>query len=243
MTSKRQPVNDEITIASYLKNHPDFFDRHGELLESIHLKHTTGASVSLIERQVSMLRDRNRSLKKQLGELMSIARDNDRLSAVMHELTLRLVKAPSLRGVFQSVDQHFRLHFPHERYVLMLLQQTAGTNNMPMESNNQLRFTHENEPGFEQISGLLKEGRPVCGRLSDAQYSFLFGEPNDLRSAALVPLRPMIRRNLTSTYGLICVASTDPGRFHASMGTIFLTNMGETISCAIERHSAAVQSS
>lgn len=235
MTTKRQPANDEINIASYLKNHPDFFDRHTDLLENIQLSHTTGASVSLIERQVSLLRDHNRSLKKQLGDLMNIARDNDRLNAAMHELTLRLVKTPSLRGVFQALDHHFNIHFKQERYVTVLTRGALGLNT-PLESNNTLRITDDTEPGFDQIAGLLKESFPLCNRISESQLNVLFGAKNELRSTALIPLRSQVNRGPASVLGLICVASTDPARFHPTMGTLFLTHMGETVSCAIERH-------
>lgn len=235
MTTKRQPANDELNIASYLKTHPDFFDRHIDLLENIQLSHPTGASVSLIERQVSLLRDHNRSLKKQLGELMDIARDNDRLNAAMHELTLRLVKSSSLRGVFQAIDLHFNIHFKQERYVTVLLRGAVGVNT-PLESNDVLRISDESEPGFDHIAGLLKESRPLCNRVSEAQLSMLFGAKNDLRSTALIPLRSHVHRGPAQVLGFICVASTDPSRFHPTMGTLFLTHMGETVSCAIERH-------
>ncbi|MCZ6881361.1 MAG: DUF484 family protein, partial [Gammaproteobacteria bacterium] len=73
-------------VAHYLDSNPEFFERHALLLGKLHLPHQTGSSaVSLVERQVGILRQRNRKLENQLRELMAIAQDNDELSDKIHQ--------------------------------------------------------------------------------------------------------------------------------------------------------------
>ena len=64
----------EQAIHDYLAAHPDFFENHAALLNSLHLPHATGGAISLVERQVSVLRQKDLKLEKQLKELIEVAR-------------------------------------------------------------------------------------------------------------------------------------------------------------------------
>src|ERR1041384_7807554 len=77
----------EQTIADYLQDNPDFFERHATLLTKLKLPHSRGAAaVSLVERQVLALRDKNGSLESKLRELIEVARGNDVLAGKIHRL-------------------------------------------------------------------------------------------------------------------------------------------------------------
>ena len=71
----------EQAVHDYLAAHPDFFERHSTLLSSLHLPHASGGAVSLVERQVSVLRQKELKLQRQLRELLNVARENDTLRA------------------------------------------------------------------------------------------------------------------------------------------------------------------
>src|SRR4030065_1349468 len=75
----------EEAVARYLEDHPDYFQRHPETLARILLTHETGGkAVSLIERQVQVLREQNQALQRQLRDLVNNARENDVLGARLH---------------------------------------------------------------------------------------------------------------------------------------------------------------
>ncbi len=57
---------DEAQVSDYLRAHPDFLVQHPELLETLELNHTSGSAVSLIERQVEILRGRSQRLEDRL---------------------------------------------------------------------------------------------------------------------------------------------------------------------------------
>src|SRR5210317_743301 len=94
--AKAEFVEEELSersIHDYLAAHPDFFERHSTLLSSLNLPHASGGAVSLVERQVAVLRQKDLKLERQLKELIEVARANDLLGAKIHELTMHLLDA------------------------------------------------------------------------------------------------------------------------------------------------------
>src|SRR5690606_32821014 len=83
----------EEAIADYLHANPDLFERNATLLTKLKLPHNRGAAVSLIERQVLALREKNQSLESRLRELIEVARGNDVLAVKIHRLACRLIRA------------------------------------------------------------------------------------------------------------------------------------------------------
>ena len=59
----------ERQVADYLRAHPDFFDRHAELLAALRIPHGAGKAVSLVERQLGLLRGQSDQLRARLPEL------------------------------------------------------------------------------------------------------------------------------------------------------------------------------
>ena len=91
---KAEYVDEELSeqaVHDYLAANPDFFERHSRLLNSLELPHASGGTVSLVERQVSILRQKEIKLERQLKELIQVARENDVLAAKIHRLTLQLL--------------------------------------------------------------------------------------------------------------------------------------------------------
>ena len=89
---KHEGLNDT-TVAEYLQTYPDFFERNTALLAKLRLPHLrdVGATVSLVERQVEVLRERNQALERKLKELVDVARANDALADRIHRLSQRLI--------------------------------------------------------------------------------------------------------------------------------------------------------
>ena len=119
----KQPVGrldeaslEESTIADYLQGNPDFFERHATLLTKLKLPHNRGSSaISLVERQVAALRDKNEKLEARLRELIEVARGNDVLAAKIHRLACRLVRAADAGGVMEAVETGERIKLQDTR--------------------------------------------------------------------------------------------------------------------------------
>src|SRR5471032_3139776 len=153
-------------IAAYLEAHPDFFIEHEELLPALRIPHQRGDTISLVERQMTILRDRNIELRHRLSHLMDVARDNDRLFEKTRRLILALMDATSLEDVVIGVEDSLRQDFQVPFVSLILFSDNA----MPVG-----RWVSGGE-AQTAIGGLLSEDKSVCGSLREHELDFLFGE-------------------------------------------------------------------
>lgn len=210
----------EEAVESYLRAHPDFFERHLSLLEVLRLPHPSGVAVSLIERQMAVLRDKNRALERKLMDLVHTARENERLSQRMHQLALGVMEAESLDAVLAITQEQLRNEFRADVVVVRL----CGD---PVQG---MHFMAEDDPAMQSLAHLFEHRRPVCGRLSDTQLHALFTEEDapTVASAVAVPLL-----DGTRPLGFLALGSQEASRFHPGMGTLFLGYLGEIISHAI----------
>jgi hypothetical protein len=215
-------------IAAYLDKHPEFFEEHPDLLAGLRLSHTSGKAVSLIERQVQLLREQNESLKSRLMELVNVARDNDRLSSRMHQMTLDLLQAASLVELLDKLEDHLRNEFKADAVALRLAgldetrQRDSGVETLLIDAGTKALFPTS-----------LCDGKPQCGRLKQQQLEFLFGgQAPDIESAAVIPLGDH------GHDGLLAIGSREVNRFNPCMGTLFLSHLGDLLVVLLRHHVA-----
>ncbi|HEY5757483.1 MAG TPA: DUF484 family protein [Steroidobacter sp.] len=217
----------EAEISDYLQNNADFFERHATLLTKLKLPHSRGnATVSLVERQVSALREKNQALEARLRELIDVARSNDVLAAKIHRLACRLVKARNAATLLDSMETSLREDFGASEW-LLLLAPTRGTGFTNIDSRH-LRLTDAAAAELKMFDTLFESARPRCGQIRDSQRDFLFGAGTiEIGSAALVPLGREVG------FGLLAIGSPDAQRFHPTMSTDFLARIGDLVSEAV----------
>jgi len=215
----------EEAIAGYLRRHPDFFERHPALLLRLRLPHqTSGFTVSLVERQVAMLRQRNDELERQLKDLVAVAKANDSLVEKIHQLTIRLLGTHDPENRLEQLETSLREDFGAERAALVLF---AGSS--PNASRNGfVRRIAIDDPQLRPFSAFIQAGRPRCGPLRDRQKAVLFERDADtVASAAMLPLGP------EASLGFLVIGSRDPAHFHPGKRMDFLERIGELISIAL----------
>ena len=91
-------LNDE-NVREYLKNHDDFLQRYPDMLDYLHVSHASGSAISLVEKQVSVLRERNTEIRQRLKTLTANAKDNDMLYEQTRAQGLRIL------AVAQDTDE------------------------------------------------------------------------------------------------------------------------------------------
>lgn len=228
-TLKQQhAVSPEITeeaIADYLQANPEFFERHSMLLNSLRLPHSAGgAAVSLVERQILVLRQKNLKLERKLKDLVDIARSNDTLAARIHSLAMLMLAAPDQAGVIRVLEEQLRVSFNADRAILVVFNAPADA----AAAGRFLRVVGRDDPQVAPFRTFLQSNASRCGQIRDAQRDFLFGPDNiEIGSAALVPL------GVNSEMGFLAIGSRDAGHFHPGMSIDFLTRLGELVSCAL----------
>jgi uncharacterized protein YigA (DUF484 family) len=221
------PLTDTISedsIADYLKGHPDFFERHAPLVLGLKLPHRAGgASISLVERQVSMLRQRNGQLERQLKDLVAVARENDVLVEKIHQLCLKLMRAPTLLQRLERLETGLREDFAAERAVLVLFPAA------PAEAVREgfVRRLGTDDPDVRPFATFLRAAKPRCGPLRDRQKNVFERDADSVSSAALVPL------GRESHLGFLIIGNRDPEHFHPGKRMDFLARLGEVLAVAI----------
>jgi uncharacterized protein len=224
---KQQNMHDsEQQLIELLKLYPDFLVRNPALLADLEIPHRTGLAVSLIERQVGVLRARLKSGDRRMRELMDIARDNERLAGSSHRLSLNLLGAHDLDDVVSAVLAELGKELSAEFAILRLFSDHQER----IESNAAL-FVHRQDDRLKSFSTMLKHSNPICGRCVPEQIAFLFGDDaSEIKSAAVIPLVA------GAELGLLGLGSRDTARFNATMGTDFLSRLGELVTAALAVH-------
>jgi len=216
----------EDAVARYLEDHPDYFERHPETLTRIGIPHEVGGqAVSLIERQVQLLREREQGLQRQLRELVGIARENDGLAKRLHRFALGLLDARSFEDAIEASRELLRQEFGLEAVVVRVRGRADSEPGGP-------ELVLEDDHRLARVLTELSSGKPQCGgEFEEGLLRYLFGDRvADIRSCALVPLGEKNPR------GVLALGSSDPHRFHPGMGTVYLARLGELLMQGLVRY-------
>ncbi len=229
MTVQTQPGTapgagvDARDVASFLRANPAFLDQHPELLRALSIPHGSGDAVSLLERQVTVLRDDNARLKKQLDDWVRLARVNETLNHKIHELALTLMHAVGPQAIFASLDRGLREQFGADRVHSLLFAEPAF-----IDGGNDTHFTGSDVARREPFTALLAQGRTACGPLAPAMRAALIIDDASAGSAVIMPL-------LGKAWdGVLVITSSDPTRYQADMGTEFLTFLKEIVTLVLD---------
>jgi uncharacterized protein YigA (DUF484 family) len=220
------PDAEEESVARYLQHNPEFFERHQALLARLRLPHSRGGStISLVERQIEVMRERHAALEAKLAELVRVARENDATAARFHRFARRLLRAPSREAALNEIEASLRDDFDAFHCVLLLVGSAT------QESAQRFpRSIAADDPNLKSFESLFASAKPRCGQVRDSQRDFLFGnDANDIGSVALVPLGEK------GSLGLLALGSTERDRFHPGMSTEFLGRMADLIADAVAR--------
>lgn len=206
----------DTAVEQYLQKHPDFLHRHAELLDHIDIPHASGNAVSLVEKQVSILRERNIDMRHRLAVLTENARRNDLLYEQTRALTLKLLEANTLsdlHNIFKaSMAQDFEVEF-----CTMILFGDA------MLASDDLRMDTA-ERARNEVGALLRNRKPLCGALRQEELGYLFPDTGNVASAAVMPILTEYNE-----LGIIAVGSSDASRYDSNMGTLFLTYIADVL--------------
>ncbi|HEY7929427.1 MAG TPA: DUF484 family protein [Steroidobacteraceae bacterium] len=220
---------DEESVTQFLQQNPEFFERHPQLLARLRLHHPrNGTTVSLIERQVEVLRDKYQAQEQKLTEFVRVARANNVLADKIHRFTCRLLKTTTRAAAIVQIEASLREDF--DTFHALLLLTAAEPAGEAASAQRFVRHVGSEDAVFRSFDALFATCKPRCGQLRDSQRDYLFGsEAAGIGSVALVPLggHPAL--------GLLALGSVDQERFHPGMSTEFLSRIGELVTEALSR--------
>lgn len=207
-------------IARFLEDHPEFFDQHADVFATLHVPHPHGSrAISLGERQILTLRERNRELEWRLTELARNADTNESIGDHLSHWCCQLLgetEPQHLAGeIALGLAQQFNLN-----HVAMRLWTLAGQPE-----------TGYGEPVSADVRAFTDSLKaPYCGLDTEFEaVGWLDAKPQSL---ALIPLR---LESDGPSVGLLVLGSDDPDRFSPDMGSAFLEAIGRLASATLRR--------
>jgi uncharacterized protein YigA (DUF484 family) len=209
-------------VAEFLREYPEFFEQHPDVLLNIEVPHPHGGrTVSIPERQLIATRERVRLLESKLAELIKFGEENDALSDRVHALTLRLVAAKDRERAINTLylDLLDTFQIPHVVVRLWNVHVAEG----------------DTAPEFQPVTTELRQfieamTAPYVGAHPVYETNLWFGEhAPHLKSYAMVPLKT------SGVFGVLLLASENSERFYTGMGTMFLSRIGDVFAAALAR--------
>lgn len=222
--TKQIDQDQEKSTVRFLRDNPDFFERHLDLLADMVLPHESGKAVSLVERQVSVLREQKEEHKHKLQQLIKNAHQNEQVVNKLNQLILDMMDTTSLDQLVNLVQHRLCIDFNADEVIVRLLSSKVKADNASWSS--------EELSAFDKV---IEKRKPVCGRLTKEQMQALFnGSADAIQSAALMPL--VTNEESKQCLGLVAIGSNDAARFSADMDTLFLAHLAKVLTRVINQH-------
>ncbi len=236
-----EPELTEADVAAFLAANPDFFERRDSLLLQLKLPHGKQGAVSLIEKQLAVLREKYQTASAKLNTLFSFAERNKKTLDKCRKLTLNLIAADSRDQFLEAMEKSFTHDFKCQAYSLILFDDaaddagTSGQASATAPCHFLSRVTTRS--AGEQISALIQARQPVLGPLRPAEREFLFREHSgQVRSAVVLPVNAGHLGDDHQPIALLAIGSEDIHYFDSDMDTIFLGLVADTLGRLIPRH-------
>jgi uncharacterized protein YigA (DUF484 family) len=226
-----QTAGDQITadqVADYLRDHPDFFIGQDALLAELSLPHASGKAISLLERQVTILRERGIEARQKLNNLLENARNNDQLFDTTRNLVLALLRAANVTEIAEVTQDQLANHANIDACEFILIEhpELSTSANTRVESLASLR---------KDFSDVFRLKRTHCGPLSEEQIARLFpGNEQEVRSTALCPVI-----HNSEVLALLAFGNKQDNYFNVNLDTLFLDFIGRVVGSVLDRQLAA----
>lgn len=207
-------------ILAWLRDNPAFFNTHAEELAEIFVpSNHNGQTISLTERQLAILRDKNRALESRMTELLHFGSENDVTSDRLHRLTVALMQATELSEISALLEQHIVEDFGIPHVVMRL---------WPLGAANLREYVQISENVVKIAQNLVS---PYCGPYVTDEVLAWFGDVGpQLKSFSQFALRTN-----NDPFGMLVLASENSDRFYPDMGTLYLQRLSELLSAAVLR--------
>lgn len=214
-TTSEATLNSE-DVAAFLRANPDFFAHHSTLLSELKIPHPSGRAISLVERQVDILRERNMDMRRRLSELLAAARDNDDLFSKTRALTLALLEAEDLGQLNEVLATHVLVEFAADFLACHI--QGSAPDNVPVDHI----FFHSTEFPF---ANYVHGSQPSCVSLREAELTALFpmAKPDAPGSAIVLPF------DCAGQHCVLTIGSRNSAHFSPGMDTLFMSYITDVL--------------
>ena len=207
-------IEQEELVAEWLRATPGFFERYANLFNEIRIKHPhEDRTISLQERQMTVLRTQNQELNRRLSEMLHFGSRNDKTQQSLVAWLLRLMKANNKADIEGAITTGLAEVFEVESAQLLSPNSAFG-------------------PWVDT---------PLCGsakELAAASVDLLATQTTispEWQSMVAIGL-PLGRSiGVSQSPAVLLLASNDETRFTADMGAFYLRQIEELTAAALDR--------
>ena len=211
-------------VAAYLLANPDFFVDRDRLLLKIQVPHKSKGTISLVEKQLDVIRDRQKKTRRQLKEFVENAERNKEIFDKSRKLILSMMAAKQSSEFFAALEKGLKRDFGCKANSLMVFgkpkQINHFTSRIPAESAR------------KYVGALMQSKVPTLGTLRPREQDFLFRDQSEkVKSAAVLTIRDKNKH-----LGMLAIGSSDMEYFTADMDTLFINFIAETLGKLLPQH-------
>ena len=204
--SKLDPKDVELFLLENL----NFFETRESLVSELKFKHDSGSASSLLERQVTKLRDEHKSLISLLNTFIKTASINEDLFNKSKDLTLKILGSKNKKEIINTVENTFKKEFKVDKTKLAF-------------------FKNEKLDELENITGLsFHKGAIHCGSFSSEKMNILFKDKKIESMAVTV----VIAKN---EIGLLMLGSYDRTKYLGDEDTTFIEYIRDVLEKKLEK--------
>ncbi len=220
--SKKNTMNEK-KVKDYLEKNLDFFLDKPDILASLEIPHLKKGSVSLVERQIDILRKENKDLKDKLNEFIQNASSNHNLIHKIYEFAYNLIHSKNFEDTISISYKDLIEEFDVKECTFLFY------NDVKLKNKDILLYKKNNKL-LKPFKSFIDNNLPRCNKLKDEQLELLFKQPNDVKSCALIPL------GINQKLGFLAISSDDENRFNPDMSMDYLKVIGQLISQSLKSH-------
>ena len=208
-----------IQVEQYLRQNPRFFEGREDLLSEMLLSHPqTGKTVSLLERQLAVLRSKSDSYESQVNEFIGHASANTQIFEKIQSFSAALMRNQTDQEAVDCIYQQMQLLFSVD-------ESSLHSFDLPNQSLDGLKQLGVNQRWANALATTLKADRPVCGAIEHEWRQGLFYQYDSIASVCLIPLGEQ------SVWGVLALGSLDLK--YSGSETLFLKFIGQMVTAKL----------
>ncbi|MBF0137164.1 MAG: DUF484 family protein [Magnetococcus sp. DMHC-1] len=232
--SELSAITDE-QVYQWLREHPDFFRTHADLLPSAIT--ASGRVLSLENGKLDHLQRQNEHIREQLDGMLERIRRNEEIYHAIHTVQMGLIDATSLVALVKAATTALEHAFDISRVTLAFSDREDGfgitRDNRPAELNDRLFII--DHAVLNQLMGESRSAVIRIGMEGSANRHLFFGTHSpSIRSEALVPLCTR-SHGKHKIVGSLNMGGTIPSRFLPSYSTDLVQDLSEVIALCLEK--------
>jgi hypothetical protein len=213
-SSDEQPVIGADQVIGYLKENPDFFKTHPNLISDLNFAHETGDAVSIIQKQVEQLRSHHDTMRKRLADLATHSKNNEALLKRIQALSVATAAAPTPKAILEALTKTIISEFKLDAVYLVVEH-----SNWPMNGSNVIPLSPEE---LGKLRNAVYNLGVFVGRPPEKLKAIIFKKEEE-KAASIA----MVRFKYKNVDTYLIIGSKDKDHFTNDMGTDFIAYIGD----------------